>query len=379
MRIRLRTKQYLIYNETTMKNKFLLVPIVSLTFVVLTGCTHKKVNLTFGTYIEQSLDSLKHLETSEMFDKAYSEETYILATYQEKYSNECLCWNTFQNVIVNYMNKYHEKVSIYNMDNYGDLQMDLGIEEYNDSTPALYIYQGQKQLAKFTYKNNKDKSIFNDLEAGAMYERIHKFVNKPSIYEVDDSFLENGLTEPREVIALFIRTGCGDCHYSLSNVIIPYTNQIELKKEIWCFDLQDYYLLQNKEDATEEEKNQYQNFKHKYGLSEFGNKKYGYGDGFVPTIQYYRYGVLKDASVFFNDEIAQKEDGSYFISKSFYSSDRLTSLSYCKDVETNVLEGMVLNENEIVKTSYGYTYWSQEKAAVYHTPLLEAFLDYYCK
>ena len=362
-----------------MKNKLILVPIVSLAFVALTGCAHKKVNLTFGTYIEQSLVSLKPIETSEMFDKAYSEETYILATYQARYSNECLCWTTFQNVIVNYMNKYHEKVFVYNMDNYGDLQMDLGIEEYNDSTPALYIYQGQKQLAKFTYKNNKDKIIFNDLEAEAMYERIHKFVDKPSIYEVNDSFLENALTEPREIIALFIRTGCGDCRYSLSNVVIPYTNQFELRKEIWCFDLQDYYLLQNKADATEEEKAQYQNIKHKYGLSELSNQKYGYGNGFVPTIQYYRYGVLKGASVFFNDEIAQKEDESYYISKSFYSSERLTYLSYCKDIENNVLEGMVLNENEVAKTSSGYTYWSQEKAAVYHTPLLEAFLDYYCK
>ena len=93
-----------------MKNKLVLVPLISLALVALTGCTIKKANLTFGTYIEQSLDSLKPIETSEMLDKAYSEETYILATYQGKYSNECLCWSTFQNVIVNYINKYHARV-----------------------------------------------------------------------------------------------------------------------------------------------------------------------------------------------------------------------------------------------------------------------------
>ena len=362
-----------------MKNKLVLVPLISLALVALTGCTIKKANLTFGTYIEQSIDSLKPIETSEMLDKVYSEETYILATYQGKYSNECLCWSTFQNVIVNYINKYHEKVSIFDMDNYGDLQMNLGIEEYNDSTPALYIYQGKEQLAKFSYKNRGDKNIFNDLKAEAMYERIHKYVNKPSVYEVNDDYLSSSLKEPMEVIALFIRTGCGDCHYSLSNVIIPYTNRFELSKEIWYLDLQDYYLLRNKEGATEEEKAQYQNIKDKYGLSESSNKKYGYGDGFVPTIQYYRYGILKDASVFFNDEISQKEDGSFYISDSFYSSDRLAYLHYTTNVENNVFKGMELTDEDIAKTSTGYTYWSQEKAAVYHTPLLEAFLDYYCK
>ena len=362
-----------------MKNKLILVPVISLAFAVLTGCTQERVNLAFGTYIEQSLETLETMDTSSMLNKVYSEEAYILATYQGKYSNECLCWSTFQNVIVNYMNTYHEKVSIFDMDNYSDLQIDLGIEEYKDSTPALYIYKGKKQIAKFTYKNSRDKNIFGDLKAETMYERIHKFANKPSIYEVNDEFLTNNLREEREAIMLFVRTGCGDCHYSLSNVIIPYTNRFELKKEIWYFDLQDYYLLHNKEDASKEEIAQYQNIKDKYGLSEVGNKVYGYGDGFVPTIQYYRKGILKDASVFFNDEISQKADGSYYISKSYYSSERLTSLSYCKDVENNVLEGMVINENEIAKTSYGHAYWSQEKAALYHTPLLESFLDHYCK
>ena len=68
-----------------------------------------------------------------------------------------------------------------------------------------------------------------------------------------------------------------------------------------------------------------------------------------------------------------------YVSRSFYSSERLTSLSYCENVEYNVLEGITLSESDIAKTSTGYIYWLQEKAAVYHTPLLEVFLDYYCK
>ena len=373
----MRTKHYLIYNESKMKNRFLLIHIVSLAFVALTGCADKKANLTYGTYIEQSLESLKPLETSELLNKVYSEETYILATYQKQYSEECLCWSTFQNVIVNYTNQYHEKVYIYNMDEYGDLQIGLKIEEYKDSTPALYIFKGKEQLAKFTYKDSKDKSIFSDIEAEAMYTRIHKVVNKPTLFEVNDEYLSDSISKSKEIVALFIRNSCPDCSYSLNNVIIPYINKTTINKEILVFDLENYF----RQSVLSSTKSQdpYQSIKDKYGLSKIANDVYGYGDGYVPTIQYYQDGILKDASVFFNDEVAQKEDGTYCVSRSFYTSERLTSLSYCKKVETNVLEGLVISEKDIAKTTSGYTYWLQEKAAVYHTPLLEAFLDYYCK
>ena len=372
----MRTKHLLIYNETKMKNKILFVPLVALAFGVLTGCTIKKATLTFGTYIEQSLETLKPIDTSDMLNKTYSEETYILATYQGKYSEECLCWSTFQNVIVNYMNKYHEKVSLFDTDNYGDLQIDLKIEEYKDSTPALYVFQGKEQLGKFTYKNSRDKAVFSDLKAEAMYERIHKLIKEPIMFEVDDDYLSESINISRNTVALFIRSSCPDCSYSLTNVIIPYIDKEIIKEEILVFDLESYF----KQSATSSTvDNQYQNIKDKYKLSENSNKKYGYGTGYVPTIQYYRKGVLADSSVFFNDEVSQKEDGTYFVSKSFYSEDRLTSLSYCENVATNVLEGLALSEQDIAKTTSGYTYWLQEKAAVYHTPLLEAFLDCYCR
>ena len=359
-----------------MKNKLILVPVISLAFAVLTGCTNKKANLTFGTYIEQSLDTLKPLDTSDMLSKAYSEETYILATYQGMYSEECLCWSTFQNVIVNYMNKYHEKVYLFDTNNYGDLQIDLGIEEYKDSTPALYVFHGKEKMGNFTYKNSKDKPIFSDLNAEAMYERIHTIIREPILFEVDDEYLSDSINISSETIALFIRSSCHDCSYSLNNVIVPYINKRTITKEILVFDLEDYF----KQSAISSTiNNQYQVIKDKYGLSENSNKRYGYGNGYVPTIQYYRGGYLKDASVFFNDEVLQKEDGTYYVSRSFYSNDRLTSLSYCENIEYNILEGITLSENDIANTSSGHAYWLQEKAAVYHTPLLEAFLDYYCK
>ena len=361
-----------------MKNKLLLVPILSLAFVALTGCANKKVNLTYGTYLSQSVETLKTAGEMDIYFRAeYYNETFIVATYQSDYSEDCLCWSTFRQVIANYMNKYHEKVYLFDTQN--PTAQELKMEKYQDSTPALYIYHGKKQLAKFTYKNSKDKAIFSELSAEPMYERIHKFVSKPGLYEVNDEYLSNNLSKMEEAVTLFIRGSCSDCTYALPNVIIPYFGNNELSKEILYFDLEDYYSLYLSKDSTEEEKAQYQKIKDKYQLSESANQTFGYGKGVVPTIQYYQNGILKDASVLFNDEVSQREDGSYYLSNSFYSQERLTSLKYLNGVRNNVLKGMIVKSDEVVTTPSGYSYWAQEKAAVYHTPLFEAFLSYYCK
>ena len=98
----------------------------------------------------------------------------------------------------------------------------------------------------------------------------------------------------------------------------------------------------------------------------------------MPTIHFYKKGVLSDASVFFNDEVSQKEDGTYYISDSFYSEERLTSLKYAEYIDNNVLKGMEINKEDVVTTATGYTYWSQEKAAKYHAPLFQSFIECYC-
>ena len=48
------------------------------------------------------------------------------------------------------------------------------------------------------------------------------------------------------------------------------------------------------------------------------------------------------------------------------------------DVETKVLKGLTVPETDYVQ--YGdYYFWSQNAAARYHTPILNAFLDTYLK
>ena len=362
------------------KNKALLLIISALLFSSLTGCQKEedKIHLTYGTEMQVNSSSLKELNNDELLAKARDEkEVFLLATYQGQYSEDCLCWETFKDVIVKYMNYHNRLIYIFNAQNQSDSLKNLGIEKIDQSTPYLYIFNGEKKLSSFSYNNSKDKAIFEDRKANAIKERVDKVVDKPLIYYIHPEDVQhNVIKNHSDLVVLFIRRGCGDCKYVLPNVIIPYIYSHKLDIGIRLVDLQDLYDLQNSSESTGFP---YDEMKDICQLSEDYSKEYGYGRGVVPTIQYYKEGSLFDASVFFNDEVSQKEDGSFYVSNSFYSEERLTSLHYLDNAQNKVLKGMSLPSDDVITTDKGYMFWSQEKAALYHTPLLTAFLDTYCK
>ena len=362
-----------------MKKKYALLFAVPLLFCSLTSCSDADGTLTYGTYIEQDLNSLKSLNNDELVNKTKNEgETFLLATYQSSYSEECLCWSTFLNVIVSYSNTFHEVFYLYDTQSKDDSVSNLKIESFKDSTPCLYIFKGEKQLAKYSYKNNKDKDLFEDTSLKLLDKTIHKVVNKPYMFYVSKDYLKENLSKTKEVGVLFMRNGCSDCSYVIPNVLIPYINQHAFAKDIWLFDMQVYYDLKNDDNATEEEKGQYQALKDQYGLSVAGNQTYGYQQGVVPTLQYYNEGILKDATVFFNDVISKKDDGSFYVSDSYYTNERLPNLKYMKGFGKNsVLKDMGVSFENVGQTKSGSYYWMQKDATKYHTPILKAFLDYY--
>ena len=360
-----------------MKKKYLFLIAVPLLLTSLIGCSSDKERLTYGTYISQTIFSIKEIDTSTLYAKSHDEnETFLLATYQGGYSEDCACWTTFENVIAKYMNSYHERVYVYNSLSQDDTVSNLKITKYEDSTPGLYIFKGEKQLAKFSYNNIKEKYIFSDTSAGTMEKNVHKYVDKPYIYDVNESFLNDQLGNAKEAVVLFVREKCGDCNYVLPNVLIPYINDHALAKDIWLFDMQSLYDKSKNETASEEEKAEYQAIKDRYGLSASSSEAFGYLNGVVPTMQYYEKGVLKDATVYFNDVVEQKDDG-FYITDSYYSNERLNNIKYLRGYNfPTVLKDRKITEG-VLQTKTGGYYWAQEEAAKYHTPILKAFLDYY--
>ena len=372
-------KNLLIYNVFMMKKSLASLAII-LTIPFLSSCQEKgtteKALLTYGTYIEANISNLPTLDNDALLEKVQSDEVFLLAVNQGEYSESCLCWSTFLNVIEKYTNSFYEKVYLYNAQEQTDSMKGLGIKKLNQSTPMLYIFKGKDQIASFSYSNNKDKAIFSDITGEEMDKRVHQYIDKPRMFYVDEKYIDEQMVKRQSSVLLFMRSGCDDCKYVIPNVIIPYINHYKVINNILLFDMQTYYELQKQQDNGSKP---YDNLKEKYQLTENNGNLLGYQQGVVPTIHYYEKGILKDSAVFFNDVVAKKEDGSYYISDSFYSEQRLTSLQYVNNVQNKVLKGMSLNADEVATTPSGYNYWLQEKAAVYHTPLFEAFLDYYVK
>lgn len=352
------------------KNYLLVLPLLFASFL-LASCQNKKVDLTYGTYIEKTLFSLKELNNDELEDKLFNQkETLLLAVYQDEYSQDCLCWASFENTLVNYVNTYHEEVYLYNAHEQNKALKELNIKVYEESTPMLYLFNGQKKIVSFSYNNAKDKTVFSDNTGKAMFERLHEYINAPKMYYVDDEYLDDNLSKNDESLVLFMRHTCGDCKYVIPNTLIPYIKSHDIKHEVLVFDLNEYYL---KGLVSSQSYTIYDEIKDKYQLTEKTSKEFGYLKGVVPTFHYYQKGVLKDASIYFNDEISKDELGNYYISNSFYSESRLTSIKYTN----KSLVGTIIDANNIIVTKSGGYFWAQEKAAKYHDPLLKSFLDMY--
>ena len=352
--------------------KLLLLPLLVLP--LLTGCDGNKVEekcrLTFGSKMQEgNEDAIKELSNSELLVKTRDQqEVFLLAVYQDRYSEDCLCWKTYKEVLKTYCYKYWGIVYTNNAHNQDETLSHLKIEKLNTSTPYLYIFNGEKLVKKFSHANNKQRKIFEDTSAEEMRTQITKYVDNPSLYYVD----EENISKSEPQVVMFMRSGCSDCKYALEEVIIPYINYINICRPIFLFDMQKYYDLSKYPDASEEEKTYYQNLKNRYGLSEAEDNPFGYQQGVVPTIQCRDYSGVKAAAVYFNDVVDKREDGSYYISDSYYSEER-------KELPTepytfpNVLKGMTLKEGVIENN--GKYYWSQKAANKYHKENFVAFLN----
>ena len=355
--------------------KLLLLPLLVLP--LLTGCDGnkevEKYHLTFGSKMQLgNEDAIKELSSSELLAKTRDEkEVFLLAVYQGEYSETCLCWNTYQEALKNYCFNYSGLVYLYNAQNVEPTMSHLKIEKLNESTPYLYIFNGEKLIQKFSHSNRKYRTIFEDTTGKEMNDFVSKYVKRPYLYYTDEATIDS----TKDQTVMFIRHGCNDCKYSLNEVVIPYIKEKIINQNIYLLDMQKYYDIAKYEGATEEEKVSYQNLKDKYGLSEAEGNLFGYQQGVVPTIQYRKDGKVEAAAIYFNDVIDKKDDGSYYIADSFYSEERKAALNN-QYTFPNILKGMTITEG-IIEGKNGTYYWSQGAANKYHKPNFKAFLDYY--
>lgn len=345
-----------------MKKKVILSLLAPLMCLSLGGCfSNVGMKLTYGTYLTTEDDTINdatkisYPELVSRMDEggAYHNENFLLTIAPV---NDCICWTKFQAVLKQFIKETHYVVYQINCDEFQDNNFGL---TFQDGHVSFAIIKGGSIVKQYM-----SHSILDSAEA--LKSEVNKFVKAPDLYYVDEPFLNDAIKNGETTLVEYIRKTCSDCNYVDPNVLWPYVNLKNLKTPMYVIDIDPLR-------GTDE----YQVFKNNYKLSNVYDSDFGYGNGVVPTFQYYERGKLTSASVFFNDDLA-KVDGEIKVVNSFYTAERLPHLGYAQKVSTNILKGLTLSEDDVL-TFNGQYFWKQEKAATYHKPLLEAFLKSYSK
>lgn len=343
---------------------------------ILSGCdaNANKTPLIYGQYQGE----LVALSYEQLTAKINNDDNFVV--FQTP-SSACTCWTSFRDTIITpYIEDNHIRIftvpfgQFYNVDN---TKRDTYGITLSASSPTLAIYKDGNLKVMREY--NSTHKIWASSDSFITY--INELVINPTIIDITLENLNN----------LYIQTASFSLVYYDENSESTFLRQKFLKA--YALDNSQtknnlYALNTNVEGIKLDVDNDYnegqwQAFKDAHGLSALNNVTYGWDNGFVPTFQYIEPNgvntngsVIKSQAVYLNDTLIDTESMNHFqIASSYYKTDRVSALTYLNSFTgTKVIEGLIIadTDTELQGTTRRWTF---EKAAVYHDPLLRAFLD----
>ncbi len=342
--------------------KSLLCLIPTLLFTSLTSCdiNPSKVHLIYGSLIDSAPTQLTYEEFKNMVDE---KESFIIAM-----TPDCGCLGGFLLTLEYFVSNnphlvyYIENTEFTNKDSFG-----LPI---SDSNPSFAIYDEGKATFIQVYEAETNSRIFLNVESFTNY--ILENTIAPAANYIDKTTLDEKIANEEEFLIMYSRSTCPDCTYLNDYALKDYllTNASKITDTLYLIDCDVEGIRFTNGEFDE---SQWINFKNVYGLSNINNKTYGFNEGYVPTIQYRKNGLIASQFVYLNDTIALNENDEYFVQYSFFSEDRLPNLNYAQNVENNVIQGLVISE-EYINVQGTYYSWDKANARTYYDPLLKAFL-----
>lgn len=344
------------------KISLFLMPILLLGAGSLSSCNGDgKVNLVFGDQNATSYSTINFLDLKE---KVNSRETFLLVV---QYSDGCGCWvNEARPIVEKFVNEKH--VIIYHI-KYEELSgggNDFGITIRTGEVSFAIFSKGEVARCITT----SDGTALKQYSSFKTY--MSETVNLPRFYYVSLSQLDSLKASSKKNVIYFSRKTCSDCSYLNRNYLQDFLNEhSNYSKNIYVLECDAKGIRLDDEGNLDSE--QWQAFKHQYGLSTLNNPTYGYDTGYVPTLQIVSNNSYLSQIVYFNDSIT-KQDEKYYVSNSYFTEERLPNLEYLSGFRgTKVLKGLEVPSSDVI--GYGdYHFWDNEKAAKYHDLLMEQFL-----
>ncbi len=340
-----------------MKKKLLfIVPIL-----LFSSCStsFNKVQLTFGSYVDEEALQI----TPEDFDtKISNNENFLLTIYPK--DTICGCWRDFSYIINKAVKDNHLMIYKYyveDIDNSASMK-EIGGFYRNQNYPTFYILEEGKLVKSYNY--NKESPIFKGYDS--FLQEIDTRCYEPKIMQINEEYYNS--TFLAEKVIYFSRGTCSDCNYATPYALVPYYKNNQNKDSILYMDIDVF-----KKESSEV----YQEKKDDFLLSTKNNPVLGFGNGVVPTFQYYLNDELADMCVYFNDGklTYNEENDCYYATGSYYNSERIKYFNYLEKCEHRNLTEVAINKEDV--TPYGT--WKNEAAAKYYNDILYCFLDTYLK
>lgn len=349
-----------------------IIPLCLISIASSACSTESKINLVYGREVDNTLVDIATY--GDLKSKIEDQSNFILAVYTK---NGCACWSTFEHMVMEkYNNEKHTLIYKINYNNFfeGETKLDtFGLDIRSDRATISLFKEGTLKYQEVYSEGNK---IFTNKDYFA--EWLEGKANLPTIFYISKAQLDQKYLGSEKFLINFSRETCPDCSYLNKTALKSFGEKHLDMKSSYIFDVDEIRLDKDGNVQTEI----WNAFKDEYGLSNVNNTTYGYNSGYVPTLFLIqpnngeKISSIKMASVYFNDTIAKNDQSQYYVSKSFYSTTRYSSIeAYAKNVQTNVLEGVVVDDADVVEYNGNY-YWTHEGAAKYHAPLMEAFLNY---
>ena len=359
-----------------MKKTLFLLPILAVASLSAIGCKSKlKARITYGTLVDTDVTEIKYGALAKKVSDA--SENFLISVYDDSEKGQsCGCWKTsFKPVLQEYVKRYHTRIYIIARSQFGsdDDTFGLTILDSSSTDPTFALFKKGQKANQYIY--NAKEPMFSNIDS--FREAVMNIASDPQFYYVDHAYLEKALfTAPEDkVVVQYIWSFCPDCNDCFPNVLIPYAEKNELKTKLYLIDLAIPGILLNEEGEFEGTGLQsYVDFLNEYHLSASGDEVFGYDRGFVPSMQVWEKGELKDMNVYFNDAVSKSDQGQYYVSRSYYSEDRIAFLAHANQI----VEGRILDAEEVDDNESGMS-WKKDYARKVHQPILEAFLDRYTK